>query len=189
MLPVVVVVVLAGGELSAATEPFSTIAKRGVAATKLDQAIAKLPLSPSESPKFWSRIANDSTYSRYHRRRAVFQLFRRHIHAGMRLNDLAHLLNRPTWLRAGDIDVIDILAGELPVSFGPRDVVFVLRVLPEPRQDTSAVYLRIAGRVDIEGYRSCILGTAKGHPIIGQAVIAEIGFCDYSGDRPSETGG
>jgi hypothetical protein len=102
---------------------------------------------------------------------------------------LAHLLNRPTWLRASDIDVIDILAGQLPVSFGPRDVVFVLRVLPEPRQDTSAVYLRIAGRVDIQSYRSCILGTAKGNPMIGQAVIAEIGLCDFSRKRPSETRG
>src|SRR2546428_3160838 len=131
ILAVVVVVVLAGSELSAATEPFSTIAKRGIAATTLDEAIARLPMPPSAMLKFWSKIANDPTYSRYHRRRAVFQLLRRYLQVGMRLTDLAHLLNRPTWLPAGDIDVVEIVRGLIPVTFDPKDTMFVLVVLPE----------------------------------------------------------
>jgi hypothetical protein len=120
-----------GSEPSAATEPFSTIAKRGIAATKLDEAIARLPMPPSEPPWFWSSIANDSGYSRYHRRRAVFQLFRRHIHAGMRLSELGSLLYHPPWLRASDIVEVNLVAGWIPVLFDPRDSIFVLVVLPE----------------------------------------------------------
>jgi hypothetical protein len=67
----VLAAVVLGSELSAATEPFSTIAtepfptiaKRGIAAPKLDEAIARLPMPPSEPTQFWSRIANDSGYT------------------------------------------------------------------------------------------------------------------------------
>ena len=165
-----------GPKRSGDTEPFSTIAKRGIARAELVEAIAELRMPPSESPRYWSRIANDSGYSSFHRRSAVLQLVKRHVRIGMRLSELARLLNHPTWLQASDIDAIDFLAGKIPVRMDPRDTVFVLRIMPKAHENVSAIYLRIAGKFDVQSFRSLVLGVTEAG--IGDATIVEIGFSE-----------
>ena len=41
-----------------------------------------------ESSQFWVNIANDSTYSDDHRRRAIFMLFKRHVSSNINLMNL-----------------------------------------------------------------------------------------------------
>src|SRR5947209_7648586 len=183
---VVALAVVLGSEPCAAADLFSTIAKRGTAAPKLDEAIARLPMPPNEPPQFWSRIANDPTYSRYHRRRAVFQLFRRHIHVGMRLSEVAHLLNRPTWLHASDIVEIKYILGKIPVRTDPRDTVFVLLVPPVPRQNTAAIYVRVTGKIAQWEFRSLLLGTGKARLQTENASIAEFALCDGPRGQPCD---
>ncbi len=155
-------------------EPFSTIAKRGIPEAELAEAIAKLKVPATEIPQYWTRIASDSSYSRFHRRCAVFQLFRRHVHVGMRLSELADLLGRPSWLQGSDIQMVEYLGGHIPVRFSLKDTIFVLLVLPDARNQGSAIYLRIAGKIDLQSFRALVLGLGKTG--IGNATIEEIGF-------------
>jgi len=157
-------------------ELLSTIAKREITESDLIKAIAKLQMPPDESLGYWSRIANDPGYRRFHRRRAAVQLFRRHVHVGMRLSDVAQLLNRPNWLHASDIDVVKYILGKIPVHTKTGDTVFYLLILPQPRRATAAVYLRVAGKVDVQSFRSLVLGLAE--PRIGNATVEEIGISE-----------
>jgi len=163
-------------------ELLTTIAKKGVPDAELARAIAKLEMPPSEPPQYWSRIANDPGYGDSHRRRAVFQLFRRHVRVGMALSELAHLLDHPTWLRGDDVRLIDILAGHIPVQLNPDkdETVFVLIVLREPDQDTSGIYLRIAGKISLQRFRDLILNATEDG--IGHAAVLEVGYSE--GRRP-----
>jgi hypothetical protein len=135
-----------------------------------------LPPPANETPQYWSRIANDFNDTSFHRRCAVFQLFKRHVHVGIRLSELTHLLDRPTWLRASDIDVFDFIGGLIPVRMDSKDTVFVLRVLPEAGEDASGIYLRVAGKIDVQSFRSFVLGSAK--TTVGNATVVEIGFSE-----------
>jgi hypothetical protein len=104
----------------------------------------------------------------------VFQLFRRHVHVGMRLSELADLLGRPSWLQGSDIQMVEYLGGHIPVRFSLKDTIFVLLVLPDARNQGSAIYLRIAGKIDLQSFRALVLGLGKTG--IGNATIEEIGF-------------
>ena len=154
--------------------PLSIIAAKGTSPTELDAAVANLTMPPKESPKYWSEIANDSSYPVFHRRRAVFQLLSRHLRTGMSVSELAKLLDHPTWLRASHIFLVDTLRGQIPVHLSPNDTVFVLEVLLGPHRDTSAIYLRVRGKVDLQKFRDAILAGKK--TSIGNAAIVEIGL-------------
>ena len=115
-------------------------------------------MPPTEAPQFWSQIANDSSYSNFQRRKAAIEILRRYVHVGMPISKLKQLLNHPTWVQASDNNKIDFIIGKNPVHFDIKDTVFVILILPIIRD--SAVYLHISGTLEIQSFRSLILGTS-----------------------------
>ena len=109
-------------------------------------AIEQLP-RVTEDPTFWSRIANDTGFSRDHRRACILELFRRHVKRRAELKDVANVLNNPSWLAKEQIHFFGPLAGFVPVTLTFDDSVFSIVILPEPNGDASAVYLRIKGKL------------------------------------------
>src|SRR5262249_17591142 len=104
----------------------------------------------------------------------------RHVTVGMRMSDLARLLNNPSWLRAKDIFLFKSLTGYIPVRLDSKDTTFSVLILPEDEIATSAIYLRIGGKVDPEEFRSLLLGKAKSNTDIGNATIVEMAICEPS---------
>ncbi len=134
-------------------EPFLTLARRDATRTQLIDAMAKLPLPVSEPPTYWSRIANDSRYTTFQRWCAVYQLFRRHVHVGLRLSELAALLDRPTWLRRDGVITPSVITGEPHIRTLPGTVL-ILCTRPDLVWESSG--------------RTLHLGPAQGlRPIVG----------------------
>jgi len=112
-----------------------------------------------EPAHFWTDIANNAAYHDAHRRLAVFALFDRHVETGMTLSELATLLAEPTWLVDGDVTVVKSLGGKIPVRWTFEDTVLVLLVFPrleEPDGGPWAVYLRVAGKVNVTEFNRLI---------------------------------
>jgi hypothetical protein len=82
------------------TDLFAVIGDPKVSYSRLLNALLRLgPVG--EQPAFWTRIANDSTYDERHRALCIYELFKRHVHAGMTLGELADMLHtsgKPIWL-------------------------------------------------------------------------------------------
>jgi hypothetical protein len=136
-------------------------------------------LGPLDQPAaFWSAIANSADYNADHRRRAVFELVRRHVLPGTTLGELARLLDTPTWLDDDDIAVVTVLGGKIPVSWTFDDTVLVLSVHPgQPTDDDQpwAIYLRVEGQIDEASARAVLRG-APAPAAVPQAEILEVGF-------------
>src|SRR5579862_4456285 len=162
-----------GQQHSTEIEPFTAIAGKHISGPELAEAITQLPVTVTEPPQFWSRIANDRGYPNFQRRQTAFQLFKRHVHIGMRVLALAQVLNHPTWLGPGDIARCDMVGGFVPIHFNGTDAVFALRGLTV--QSNFAVYLRVTGRVDVQALRGLIVGQSKAEP----------GDFPYFGKRPN----
>src|SRR5262245_17481718 len=109
----------------------STITNRAVTDEVLLQAISRLG-KVSEPPDFWTRIANDSSYTLTHRRRCIFALVRRHGMSCTSIEPLARRLTPATWLRDEDIELVTHVFGWIPIDFTLEDSVFRIRVLPDP---------------------------------------------------------
>ena len=110
-------------------------------------AIARLPARP-ESHEVWTAIANDGGYRAMHRRRAIVALFRRHATPLMTVGALAELLDGAPWVREGDLTIVDVLGGKIPVQWTFEDTVCQLDLrLGEKTGDEPpwSIYLRIAG--------------------------------------------
>ena len=121
-------------------------------------------------------IAGSDAYSPDRRRRAVVELFRRHVKVGMTLAELARVLDDPAWLRDDDLSVVEVLGGKIPVTWTHEDTVLVLGVLPELPDDPSwAIYLRVAGRIELADVLALLRG-GTGPPEVERAEIREIGF-------------
>ncbi|MGB0385874.1 MAG: hypothetical protein ACPGWR_13730 [Ardenticatenaceae bacterium] len=128
----------------------------------LMQAIQQLG-SVSEPAQFWSDMANSESYSQDHRRRAVFQLFLRHVSPGISLAELAQILANPSWLADDEIHVVTFLAGKIPVKVRFEDTIFVLCLfpdLPDGRWKYWAIYLSVSGKVKAESLRKVLRGDA-----------------------------
>jgi hypothetical protein len=117
-----------------------TIISHETSLDELDEAISRLG-SLAENTTFWTRIANDSSYSLPHRSKCIFALFRRHGLLGGCISLLAERLARPTWLRDEDIEEITVITGWIPVGTSPDCTVFRLKVL----SDTYSIYLKVLG--------------------------------------------
>ena len=121
-------------------------------------------------------IAGSDAYSPDRRRRAVVELFRRHVRPGMTLADLARVLDDPAWLRDDDLSVVDVLGGKIPVSWTLEDTVLVLGVLPGLPDDPSwSIYLRVAGKVELAGVLAVLHGR-DAPPDVARAEIREVGY-------------
>ena len=157
-----------------ADELLSTIGDPGTGEPELAAAIEKLPPG-AEPASFWLDIASDSRYGVNHRRRAVVELFRRHVPPGTTLGELGGLLAGAEWLRDEDIAVVGAVAGKIPVSWTFDDTVFVLILLPDDDADSTAVYLRVGGKVSPDDFIAVIRGRG-GAEDAAAAPILEVGW-------------
>lgn len=132
----------------------------------------------TEPARFWADIANNDAYRSEHRRLAVFQLFKRHVSAGLNLAELANILDGATWLAGDDLSQATSLAGEIPVEFTLEDTIFVLRIFPELVDDLYgpwAIYLSVSGKVAPEEFLNLLHGQEVSEEV-SQAVLLEIAF-------------
>ena len=139
---------------------------------------AMLSLGPAaESPDFWSRIANDASFSRLHRRRSIFQLFLRHVRPGQTLAAVADILRKPSWLEAQHVSALEDVGGNVPVRMSFDNTVLVLDVLPEPtpNSDRWQVFLSVTGAVDPEDFFRLVSG-GPASEATKSARVVEIGF-------------
>lgn len=139
----------------------------------------------TETANFWTKIANSEQYSQYHRRIAVFQLFKRYVSRGMTLSELAQVVDNPSWLAKENISIVDSLGGKIPVKWTFEDTVLVLGVfpeLPDGRYDHWAIYLRVSGKVTGENFIRLLRGESVSEDV-SNAKILEFAF---SPDDPTE---
>ncbi len=126
----------------------------------------------------WARLASDAAYGLVQRRVCVFELFRRHVHPGSTVAEIARLLDHPTWLRDEHVRELEDIGGRLPpVTLDGEDAVFAIDVLPgaAPVADLWTVYLRMRGRLDRGVFSGLLRGTVKTGVELG-VVVLEIGF-------------
>ena len=128
----------------------SMITNQAVSDEVLMQCIARLGPS-AESPEFWSRIANDSSYSIQHRTRAVFALFRRHGQYCGDAASLKKLLGSPKWLEESGIEKVSYVFGKLPVEVNPGESVYRIKVYRR-----ASIYIRCLSNLE-DDYLSRLL--------------------------------
>jgi hypothetical protein len=157
-----------------AGDPLSTIARRDVEEAEFMRAIESLG-AVTESPRFWTDLANSPDFGKIRRGHCVMQLFRRHVPPGTKLSGLGRVLDRPDWLRDEDVDVVADLGGKVPVRWTLEDTVFVLRVVPELPGKSEAVYLRVSGKVDRGAFLKALRGQEV-DPGTADATVLEIGI-------------
>jgi hypothetical protein len=164
------------------------IADPGASREALLQALRQLgPVE--EPPEFWTKIANSTGYSPDHRRRAVFELFRRHVHPPIAVAELARLLHRPTWLRDEDVSIVSRLGGKIPVKFDFADTVFVIGVLPDlgdGRLVHWSIYLRVRGHVDRQLFVDALRAGASSASGVEAAPVLEYGLSPADPASPTD---
>jgi hypothetical protein len=131
-----------------------------------------------EPASFWVKIANDSSYSIECRRTCVFELFRRHVRAGMSLSEVAERLEQANWLPDNWIYDKGAGTGYMPVRFVLGDSVFAIGVLPAGEKNWSYVCMRVCGRVTAQQLGKALRGEAVGE-YVRATKLEEIGFAEY----------
>lgn len=116
------------------------------------EAISRLG-KVTESPAFWTQIANDPSYSSQHRRRAVFALFRRHAEKIGELHLLGEILKPAKWLQESSIVKLPFVFGAVPVDVNPNESIVCISVLYG-----GDIYIRILGNVEESAVREVLLG-------------------------------
>jgi hypothetical protein len=142
---------------------FSTISNKRISAPDLLRAIRKLG-RVTEPSTFWSNIANSPKYRTNHRLQCVYQLIRRHVKKGMKLCELATILDHPTWLTNDDIQIFTIVSGKVPVNWTFEDTVFVLIIFgaKEPMAThNGAIYFRTSGHIQLKN----LVRILRGKPV------------------------
>jgi len=150
-------------KLDSATEP-----------TKFWKVVERLG-SIKESPKFWSDIANSTEYTEFHRRVAVAELFKRHIRPGMKLSELAEVLDSPTWMENSNISTVESIYGHFPLLGLSPGTVFAVHLFPRLPGLGWFIYLRISGEIG----RDDFLKVLRGHDVeqrVREAKILEFGL-------------
>ena len=121
----------------------------------------------------------------------VTAFFRRWVSPGMRLSDLARLLDKPHWLKyafakripeepgpedEGTIRSIVMLGNGRPppVRVTSEDTVFVLVVFSEPGVYGDLIYLRVSGKHDTMSFLKLLAGETRGTAC--DTTILEVGF-------------
>ena len=157
------------------------IADKHCSEAQLVNAIRNLG-SVNESPKFWTDIAEDDSYSRLHRRHSIFQLFYRHVVPGMSLSQLAFILQRPSWLTEKEITIVEDLGGHIPVSLSLGNTVLVFNVIPDSNPNSDRwhpdrwqIYMSVTGQIHPNGFYR-LLGGGAVNQATSEATILEVGF-------------
>lgn len=154
--------------------PLSTIANEKVRYKDLVKVVQKLGPA-TESPKFWSDIANSTEYAKLHRRIAVIELIKRHTKSGMKLSHLVQILDNPVWLEDSNVRIITVLAGYIPLKELSPGTIFEIRVFPELNGLEWSIYLRVSGKIRQDDFLKVLHGQDVGQQII-DAKILEIGL-------------
>jgi hypothetical protein len=155
----------------------SIITNKNTPDEELLQAISHLGRA-TEPAEFWTKIANDTSYSIKHRRRAIVALFRRHCPGKNRdmVTELAKRLKPLHWLRDSDISYADPKDVEhypfSEVSFS--DSVFGINVL-----NGSTIYVKILGKMSREQFIGMLRGDRDIRNLTSDGVISEY---KYVGD-------
>mgnify|MGYP006969382065 CR=1 FL=1 len=132
------------------TAPSSVILNKKTDDLALIEAVKRLK-GNTESPNFWIKITQNAQYRANHRRLAVFQLFVRHFQQGMTLAELTELLDCPNWLEDDQIEIVETLAGGVPLLTKLDETLALIKLCPDARmQSAPVIYLRINGKIDRE---------------------------------------
>jgi hypothetical protein len=154
-----------------------TIADKKVRYKKLVKAVQQLgPVK--ESPKFWSDIANSMEYTKLHRRVAIVELMRRHVRPGMKLSQLAQVLDNPIWMRNTTVKTVTWLGGYVPLTSLSPGTVFEISLFPElggPTWSIWCIYFRVSGEIDLDDFKKVLQGQAIEQKI-GDVRILEFGL-------------
>ena len=152
------------------------IADRDTGEDQLLLALSQLG-SVTEPPGFWTKIANSSDYTKRHRCNSVFQFFTRHVRPGMKLSELARILDGAQWLADEDITVVEDVSGYIPVRVTHDNTVFVMRILAAlpPASEFWGVFLSVFGWVDRENFIRLLRGGEIDEQTRETAIL-EIGF-------------
>jgi hypothetical protein len=151
--------------------------------TKESEVLRLIEENRSKTPnegesKLWALVANSEKFPELRRRRAILQLFDRHVRPGLTVGHLSRLLASPMWLKRENISIIRRLAGKIPIRMVPGETVFV--VMPKlPPDDSSAVYLRVQGSPTIESLYDGMVGRGSAATALG---ITAIGICAADAD-------
>lgn len=123
-------------------------------------------------PSYWARRANDMHLPLPLRAAAVAQLIRRYAHPGMAIGQLGNLLDRPCWLTADAIELVECYMGKLPVwETRGRDSVYHFQAFTEHDSCKLIMYLRVAGHVPQPELARLLLGESENHEIAGRPVV------------------
>jgi hypothetical protein len=137
--------------------------------TKFWKSLERLG-SATEPPKFWSDIANSTEYTELHRRVAVAELFKRHIRPGMKLSELAEVLDSPTWMENSNVSTVESIYGYVPLMGLSPGTVFAVHLFPRLPGLGWFIYLRISGEIR----RDDFLKVLRGHDVEQKVRDAEI---------------
>jgi hypothetical protein len=103
----------------------------------------------TESPRFWTQVADDPSYSYRHRMRAVFALFRRHGERCGGLPDLRRCIAPAGWLKSSKIERVSFVFGWVPVEVHPEESIFAISVFERPK-----IYIRMRGNISVDTFVS-----------------------------------
>jgi hypothetical protein len=143
----------------------------------------------NDSPQVLSALANSPTLEKTARRDCVLKLFRHHVRPGMRLGELARLLDHPAWLKEEDVSHFIFLGGFVPVDWSPgKNSLYSVRIILEGDDEVPAVYLLVSGKTDSRESRAVarlLRGTGgDGHQ---DRVILQVGYSDPIRERPASS--
>ncbi len=117
---------------------------------------------PEESSNYWLAKVNNANFSDFFRRRCAYCLFRRHIRIGMTLRQIGEILNKPKWLKVGNVKKVGLISGTVPLTeIGLSGEIFCLYIFPEGKlienyqagNDILCVFLAFSGQITEEKFR------------------------------------
>lgn len=153
------------------TQLRATITNKTTSDVVLREAISRLG-RVTESPSFWTQIANSTNYTRQHRTRAVFALFRRHGERTGQALALGECLASAKWLDESSVERVTWVFGPFPVEINEGESVYSISVLYGPR-----IFIRILGDVDEKTFKALIRGTSVSN-LKKEPIILQVGYGD-----------
>ena len=132
-----------------------------------------------ESPAFWTRIANDNSFSAQHRRIFIFQLFLRHVKNEITLRQFSKILDKPSWLKIENISVVRELAGKIPITFDMKNTILAIAIFPEissSRFSHWTIYLKIEGKITSNDFYQLICSENEVAEELQQKKLIEYGL-------------
>jgi len=103
-------------------------------------------LNSEATPLELHRIANNASVAREERAAAIFSLFAKYLQPPVGAAAVAKVLNGEKWLNEASLEVVDRVAGWVPVKMNFGDSVFCLYLFP--RRDgwsDCVIYFRLSG--------------------------------------------